>query len=163
MKAAWLSASVVVIAVVTACGSNDDDVNQGVGEQASESITKAQFIVQADEVCERSVEGDLLDEHEQATDQGDLEEAANLLERANEILRQGIAEVRALPKPAGEESQIDRWFSELDQQLALRERFLVNLRQRDHAHHLPPTRAKDFSAMADAFAQGFGFTVCGTA
>ena len=162
MKAAWFSASIVVIAVVTACGSDDDDANQGVGEQASESITKAQFIVQADEVCEkRNVEGDLLtDEYDQATDQGDLEEAANVLERANEHVRQGIAELRALPKPAGEESQIDRWFSELDQRLALRERFLVNLRQRSEPHHLPPTRV---DAEADAFAQGFGFTVCGTA
>ena len=106
---AVLAALAAISMIVAGCGGGDDSSSD------SSSITKAQFIKQADEICEKGNEENEAEFEEFAEDQG-LSEGeeptkAQQDEAITEIVAPGvrkqIEEIDALPVPEGDEKQIE--------------------------------------------------------
>ena len=104
-----LAVLVAVAAVVIGCGSSDG------GETSTETLTKVEFVKQADAICEKGTEENQAEFEEFAEENGLSEKKeptkAQQEEAVTEIVAPGvqkqIEEIDALDAPEGDEEQIE--------------------------------------------------------
>jgi hypothetical protein len=148
-----LFAAVLALALVAGCGSSDDSTDT---VEETVTLTKAEFIKQGDQICERA-EKDSETEAEEFAEENDfeLEKASEeqLEEAITEVLvpaldRQ-VDELAALGAPEGDEEQIDAIIVALEDASA------------DVADD--PSQAFEGEPLKEAseLADEYGFKVCG--
>jgi hypothetical protein len=148
-----LFAAVLALALVAGCGSSDDSTDT---VEETVTLTKAEFIEQGDQICERA-EKDSESEAEEFAEENDfeLEKASEeqLEEAISEVLvpaldRQ-VDELAALGAPEGDEEQIDELIVALEDASA------------DVADD--PSQAFEGEPLkkASELADDYGFKVCG--
>jgi hypothetical protein len=158
----------LALVVAAGCGGAGDDSTEVVTATAptetTEPLTKAEYIEQADVICGNfNSQLESLNEEVQGQLTGrDFEAAADTVSEAVEVSRSGIEQLEALPKPAGDETELDK-LDDARQQIvavltsgedAIREEAFVRIRSLLRKLQTADQRA-------DGIATGYGFKVCG--
>jgi hypothetical protein len=144
----------------------DDEGDDGAAQTATttETVSKAEFIEQGDDLCgqfREEVEG-LDEELTAALEDGDYEEAATILSGGLEITRRQLEEFEALPTPEADAAVIDDYLSSTEQQLAITDRLVEALRDQDVSQISALAEEVDeIETETDGIAKGYGFKVCG--
>lgn len=106
-------ALVALVAIVAGCGGSDD--SGGETTEATETLTKAEFIKQGDAICEEANEQNETEAEEFAEDNGfTLEKATDeqLEEAITEVLvpslNQQAEDIAALGAPQGDEDRVEK-------------------------------------------------------
>jgi len=146
-----LAAVMALAALAAGCGSSDDD-----STEATVTLTKTEFIDQADQICKQAGE-DSEAEAEEFAEENDFElEKANqeqLEEAIDEVLVPAlngqVEEIKELGTPEGDEEQV--------------EEILVALEDASDEVGADPSRAFEAEPLKKAkrLAQAYGFKVCG--
>jgi hypothetical protein len=166
----------VAILVVTlsltglaACGGDDDDEGATTTEAATDAGTKAEFIEQADAICESyEEEQDDLEQRLSAwgesvsAESPNLQEGADLMRESADLVEDEIDEWNQLTPPPGDQEMFDRYLS-LGQQASA---IFREVADKFEAGNTAEAQAllDDAQSVADRGSrlfQGYGFEVCG--
>lgn len=151
--------AVLFAAGITGCGGGDDE--------ESGPLTKDEYIAQADQICADSkTETDALEaEFNSAFDAGDLEGAADVLEEANAIVEDAVADLESLEPPEEDQATIDEFLSLSDQQVEIGGQLADAIREGGDQATVQDigAQADDLEQQSDAIADDYGLTDCGSA
>ena len=107
----WMTA-VVIAAAIVGCG-DDDEATTGAAadtttatstETSAEPLSKKEYVEQADEICLRVND--------------EVQGVQSFPEEGPPIIEGGLAELRALPQPEGDEEQLDEVYTAGEEALA---------------------------------------------
>ena len=149
-----LLALVLAAVVLGACGGDDDS------SDSVETVSKAEFIEMADAICTANDEaqGQLQADLQSAADP---EAAAGIYDQLADQSDAVIAEIQALPKPAGEEEAIDQLAATQTEGVALVRELAAAVRDNDQAAGEDViSQLQQNAAEGDESDQAFGFQVC---
>jgi hypothetical protein len=160
---------IVVVLIASGCGGGDstETVTQVRTQTSAEPLTKAEYIAQADAICQQyQALGDKTDQMLSALGTIDSDEEA---EQAAGIVRQSVVELRPtvqalqrLEPPPRDAQVIGTYLSIVSAQLGEN----ADLADAYEAHDAPESQtivdriARD-TAKQEGLAQGYGFKVCG--
>jgi hypothetical protein len=166
----------VAILVVTlsliglaACGGDDDDGATTTEAATDASTSKAEFIEQADALCE-SFQEDQDDMEQRLSDWGEsvsaespnLEEGAELMRESADLVEDEVNELSQLTPPPGDQEMFDRYLS-LGQQASAIFREVADAFEAGNSADAQAL-LDEAGAVADRgnrLFQGYGFEVCG--
>jgi NTP pyrophosphatase (non-canonical NTP hydrolase) len=143
--------------IATGCGG---------GDTSTESLTKADYIAQADAICksERAKRDELesqVNDLAPITSQ-DTGEVADLLRQSSENLKGEIRQLRALHPPPADAGTLDSMLSTLGAEVAETDRWADAYDNQDEREiRLLQVRIADLTARASGIAQRYGFKACG--
>jgi hypothetical protein len=140
---------VTVLLVVAACGGDD--------ASGDEALSKAEWIAAADAICaEDNAELALIPEPQTP------EEAAEAGARVIEIQRTGLAEVRALAPPPGDEGVVGEILDAVEAVLDWSEEFIEALAGDDARAEALYAEGERLTEEAIRVAEGYGLQECAT-
>ena len=148
-----------MLVTVTFAGCAGDD-------DASEALTKEQFIVQADQICAqfRADANESEIAFDAAVEEGDLDEAANLLDTHTEKMNVAIQEFAVLQPPEEDMETIAEFISVSRLQLKAANEFQVAIRAGDETVlRAADERAGVLEDEANLIADRYGMVECGSA
>ena len=150
----------LLLVLVAGCG-DDDDTATGA---TAEPLTKAEYIAQADAICEdfRSKTLPLDKESDRAANNLNFARAARAQRETMEILAEGYQRIDALQAPPGDDNAISEIAGARNQFLVLEERYIDALEAGDGPRI--ETLAGEIDSATerrDAILTAYGFKVCG--
>ncbi|HUB99051.1 MAG TPA: hypothetical protein VMS11_04425 [Solirubrobacterales bacterium] len=163
----------MALAALAGCGGSDSDSTaaEATTGGSGEALTKAEFIEQADAICEdhasereelQEQAAELAEEVNAGDDQA-REELADLLSEASGNAETEYAELHDLIPPSSDASLIGNMLSTADDQVGLTEEAVDALREEDYKTFSALTvETGKLKAKATAIAVGYGLKVCGT-
>jgi hypothetical protein len=163
----------VALAVLAGCGGSDSDSTaaETTAGGSGEALTKAEFIEQADGICEdhasereelQEQAAALADEVNSGDDQA-REELADLLAEAAGSAEAEYDELRGLTPPPSDAARIDTMLSTAQGQVALTEEAADALRDKDYKTFTALTvETGKIKAKASSIAVAYGLEVCGS-
>lgn len=163
----------VVVAALAGCGGSGSDstAEETTASGSGEALTKAEFIEQADAVCEdhaaereelQEQAAELAEEVNAGDDQA-REELADLLAEAAGNAGTEYGELHDLIPPSSDAVLIGNMLSTADDQVGLTEEAVDALREKDYKTFTALTvEAGKLKARATRIAVAYGFEVCGT-
>ncbi len=158
-----LPLAVLASAALAFAGCGDDDKSEGDGG----APTKATYIEQADELCRKTNdEGRKLNAEVQkflaGGDVSALKAAAPGLDEAHALGERSLAEFKRIPRPAGDEQQLDKMFAAYDAQVAMLGK-LADAARSGNGQAFRTQLLEQTSAVANSHgqAQAYGFEECG--
>ncbi|HET7444730.1 MAG TPA: hypothetical protein VFJ57_08740 [Solirubrobacterales bacterium] len=161
------------LAALAGCGGSDSDSTaaETATGGTSEALTKAEFIEQADAICEdhasereelQEQAAELAEEVNAGSDQA-REELADLLAEAAGSAEAEYGELQDLTPPPSDASLIGNMLSTADDQVGLTEEAVDALREKDYKTFSALTvETGKLKAKATAIAVAYGLEVCGT-
>jgi hypothetical protein len=150
----------LLLVLVAGCGDDDDTATVA----TAEPLTKAEYIAQADAICEdfRSKTLPLDKESDRAANNLNFARAARAQRETMEILAEGYQRIDALQAPPGDDNAISEIAEARNQFLVLEERYIDALEAGDAARI--ETLAGEIDSATerrDAILTAYGFKVCG--
>lgn len=168
-----LAGLIVALAASAGCGGSDSDSTSAdttAADSSEEALTKAEFIEQADAICEdhkperealQEQAEELADEVNSGADQA-REELADLLSEAGGDAEAEYEELHALSPPPPDASLIDTMLSTADSQVGLTEEAADALREKEYKTFTALTvEVGKVKAKASGIAVAYGLKVCG--
>jgi chromosome segregation ATPase len=137
-------------------------------ESSAPSQSRAEFITQADGICQKVKEEDAPVEtrftqlNETAKTPQEGKEAADLLRQLTDYVSGGVAKLRELEPPPGDEEAIDSYISAVEERVATEEKMADAIETRNENRF--KALSEEFSAassLAKEEAERYGFKVCG--
>jgi hypothetical protein len=151
----------VALALTAACSSSGSSKASAPTTTTAPAppITKASYIARANAICTT-----MNRKTNAVADPGnDPDKAADALARVNSYIGSGLAQLRALPVPAGEGAQLDAIYAKVDALRQGLDTYIAALR----AHHktaasAASTRVDALGNAANTASNQYGLTVCGS-
>ncbi|MCB0869264.1 MAG: hypothetical protein KDB52_00360 [Solirubrobacterales bacterium] len=143
-------------ALIAGCGGDSD----------SGSITKEDFIAQADQICaEINAQGqELQQDFQEAMNAGDLEAAAAVFEDQADEVSAAIDEVEGLGAPEGDEETVDEFISLSRQGVDKVNEAAEAIRNDDRAAlDAAVAEGDELDAQSDELVDAYGMVDCGSA
>lgn len=168
-----LAGLLVVLTAFVGCGGSDSDSTaaETTAAPSGEELTKAEFIEQADAICEDHAS-------ERADLQGQAAELANEVNAGNDQAREELAdllseaagsaaaeydELQSLTPPSSDAARIETMLSTAVGQVGLTEEAAEALREKDYKAFAELTvQTGKVKAKATGIAVAYGLEVCGT-
>ena len=146
---------VALLGAVTACGGDDDDGGGGDGD----ALTKAEYIAEADEICQDNLDdgNDL-----EVPEEGDVEGLARYLDEAVDIFEETRDRFEALHPPADAQEVHEGQLSQLDAAVDLLSDAQAAAEDGDLQGAAELVANVDYDETADQLAAEYGLEVCGT-
>jgi hypothetical protein len=151
--------------VLPGCGSSSDDSGATAG--GGESLSKSEFIAQADQVCEsareeaKSLEAQLGD-LAKAKNSKEFNEFADVVRQLTDQVTSEIAELRELAPPFVDSGAVENFLSLIEERAVTGEEFANALEDGNQANASSLSeKASATNAKAAAIAKELGFKVCG--
>jgi len=158
----------LVLVIAAGCGGDDDDSTEVVTVTATtetaEPLTKAEYIAQADGICEdfRSKTLPLDKESDRAANNLNFARAARAQRETLEILAEGYQRINALQAPPGDDNAISEIAKARNEFLVVEERYIDALEAGDVTRIESSARMIDsVTEKRDAILDAYGFEVCG--
>jgi hypothetical protein len=164
----------IVGAVAAGCGGSSTTTTQPqtvANEQQGSAPTKAAYIKEVDAICagyRPQGQGLALEIQKigQPQTNAQLHNLADLYRQAADVAKAEGQQIRSVTPPTGDESIINKWISTRDTGISLLRDFAGAVDAKGTNGSQLRTLAKEVSSNTDkskAIAQGYGFTVCGSA
>jgi hypothetical protein len=147
--------------LLAGCGGSDENGNAATDTETTETtISKEEFIEQADAICTRS--GDAQAEAQSALDTATgAEDAGSAYEGLAEVFQGVNDEIDSLPRPEGDEALIDDLSSKQNEAAALVRELAAAVRAQDQAEaERVATEFEQLTAEIGEIADSYGFEVC---
>ena len=161
-------ALLLVLVIVAGCGGDDDDSTEAVtvttATETAEPLTRAEYIAQADTICEdfRSKTLPLDKESDRAANNLNFARAARAQRETLEILAEGYERINALQAPPGDDNAISEIAKARNEFLVVEERYIDALEAGDVTRIESSARLIDsVTEKRDAILVAYGFKVCG--
>ncbi|MBA2545565.1 MAG: hypothetical protein H0V15_01690 [Solirubrobacterales bacterium] len=155
--------SLILLALIPLAGCGGDG-DAGDDSSVPESLTRAEYVERADQICQELYEqrNPLETQAAKAGIDGDSEAAAQIFENATEITRNRIDELEQLPLPAGQESALTDFIENARATIPPAEAALDAVRD-ENAKELDAASQRGLRATTrfNKSAIDFGFLVCG--
>lgn len=161
MRAPLTATVCLAVLALAGCGGDDDSADT---DAAPASLTRAEYIERADAVCQELYEQrDPLEvQAAEAGQLGDADTAAQTFENAVEITANRVADLEALPVPAGEERSIHAFTENARATIEPAEQAAAALRDGDAAKlDAASRRGLRATTRFNKSALDYGFLVCG--
>jgi hypothetical protein len=128
----------------------------GDGGDGAESLSKSEWIEQADEICAQADE-----DVEALTDPTTLDEIGAFTDEASGISRDALADLRALRPPEEDQATVDEMLDLVEQQIEIGEQIGEAARNGDEAEvERLVAEAEPLEAEADEMARQYGLEDC---
>jgi len=163
MRATLLLGALALALAASGCGGDDDGGgSNGSDRESARTVSKAEFIEQADDQCSDFREkSDALEAEYDRTSETERQ-AEIFRELANEAQATG-EEIGQIPVPAGDEAIIERYLSAARDQVAVLRQIADALEEGDTVAVASLSQSGEASgAKVRGIAQGYGFKVCGS-
>ncbi len=155
--------SLILLALIPLTGCGGDE-GSGDDSAVPESLTRAEYVERADQICQELYEqrDPLETQAAKAGIDGDSEAAAQIFENAADITRNRVDELEQLPLPADQESSLTTFIENAQATIPPAEAALDAIRD-ENAKELEAASQRGLRATIrfNKSAIDFGFLVCG--
>ena len=161
MRALLTATACLAVLALAGCGGDDDSAD---ADATPASLTRAEYIERADEVCQELYEQrDPLEvQAAEAGQRGDTDTAAQTFENAVEITANRVADLEGLPIPVGEEQRVEAFVENARATIEPAEQAAAALRDEDAAElEAASRRGLRATTRFNKSALDYGFLVCG--
>lgn len=166
----WATLFGVVLLAAGCGGSSGGDTGEETAGDQAESISKSEWIEQADAICtteqeeEKPIEAELEAEGEKAETADQLKKLGGITRELLALVDKETEDIRALPVPAGDEATIETMLDKVQSAVPLGEEFADALESGDVAEiERTSQKLEKNSESAKGMAQSYGLKVCGSA
>jgi hypothetical protein len=156
----------LLLVLAAGCGDDDDSTETATAgaTATAEPLTKAEYIAQADAICEEfgAKTGPLAKELNRALNDSDFARAARAEREAHEAVRDGYEQINELPPPEGDENATSAIAEARNRFLVLDQRFIDAIEAEDFTR-IEAVNAELRSTVQkrNALLTAYGFQVCG--
>jgi hypothetical protein len=150
------------------CGGSSSSSTKTVTVQQSEPLTKAQFIAQADAICQASQEDiqPLATRYRKvakaARRSDQFQEVADVLHQLTGRAKEELTQLRELEPPTADQEVINNLLTTVDSQVTITDIYAEAVENEDQSQiSTLADQITSVSAKARGMAQGYGLKVCG--
>ncbi len=164
MRRGWISLACFAL-VGIGCGSDSGDSTKVTASGDQLALSKAEYIKQADAICEEGLAKtkQFQDEFKTAVKANDSQKAADSLEGLLQTSRPLVEKLRNLKPPPADQDEISHYTETREANFALSQALAEALRAGDISkQNTLVAKINSNDNEVDAFAQEYGFKVCGS-